>query len=114
MSYRLCAMCGSVNDNHIHNKEECFNCNGVCWADPTESHDEWGLIYGLQKQNAKLKAELVKERECLDGWLKWEDGQIEKEGPYAGEEINKLIDKGRQRQKERDQSILKDRDKDEN
>jgi hypothetical protein len=44
----------------------------------------------------KLKEENKVLREALQEWILWEDAQVEKEGQYAGEDINMLIMKGKQ------------------
>jgi len=64
----------------------------------------------LEAENAKLKAELVKERECVDFYADTHNAKgleiVEFQGVLGfGDPIG---DRARQRQKERDQSILKD------
>lgn len=86
-----------------------------------------GINHALEAENAKLKAELVKERECVDfyaaktNWGKTnqrsinrmclsdttQDGSFQFRGVWI-RDAEIAGKRARQRQKERDQSILKD------
>jgi hypothetical protein len=46
-------------------------------------------IEELEKQNEIMK-------EALISWLKWEELQIKKDGEYVGQDINNLINMGRE------------------
>lgn len=53
------------------------------------------IVGAFNTKIARLSETITKLREALESWLAWEDRQIAKDGPYSGEEINKLINEAR-------------------
>jgi hypothetical protein len=50
----------------------------------------------MQKRIEELEKQNEIMREALGNWLKWEELQIKKDGEYVGQEINNLINMGRE------------------